>query len=51
VAFGKLAIANPDLALRLAFNAPLNEWDASTFYTGAEGYGGAKGYTDYPSLG
>jgi len=51
VAFGKLAIANPDLALRLALNAPLNEWDASTFYTGADGYGGAKGYTDYPSLG
>jgi 2,4-dienoyl-CoA reductase-like NADH-dependent reductase (Old Yellow Enzyme family) len=52
VAFGKLAIANPDLALRFALQAPLNEWDASTFYQdGAGGYGGAKGYTDYPSLG
>jgi 2,4-dienoyl-CoA reductase-like NADH-dependent reductase (Old Yellow Enzyme family) len=47
VAFGKLAIANPDLVLRFAQQAPLNEWDVSTFY----GPGGAKGYTDYPSLG
>jgi 2,4-dienoyl-CoA reductase-like NADH-dependent reductase (Old Yellow Enzyme family) len=44
VAFGKLAIANPDLPQRLADHAPLNEWDASTFYAG-----GAKGYIDYPS--
>jgi 2,4-dienoyl-CoA reductase-like NADH-dependent reductase (Old Yellow Enzyme family) len=45
VAFGKLAIANPDLPQRFARNAPLNEWDKDTFYTG-----GAKGYTDYPAL-
>ncbi|HUO03461.1 MAG TPA: alkene reductase [Rhizomicrobium sp.] len=43
VAFGKLAIANPDLPERFADNASLNAWDASTFYAG-----GAKGYTDYP---
>jgi len=43
VAFGKPIIANPDLAERFKNNAPLNEWDASTFYGGAE-----KGYTDYP---
>jgi len=45
VAFGKLAIANPDLAARFKANAPLNEWDASTFYGS-----GPKGYTDYPAL-
>lgn len=44
VAFGKLYIANPDLAERLKMNAPLNEPDASTFYGG-----GAEGYTDYPT--
>ncbi len=43
--FGKLFIANPDLPQRFAQNAPLNEWDASTFYGG-----GAEGYTDYPAL-
>ncbi|HEY5084985.1 MAG TPA: alkene reductase, partial [Rhizomicrobium sp.] len=43
VAFGKLAIANPDLPQRFAENAPLNAWDASTFYAS-----GAKGYIDYP---
>jgi hypothetical protein len=45
VAFGKLFIANPDLVKRFAEHAPLNEWDASTFYSG-----GAKGYVDYPAL-
>lgn len=43
VAFGKSIIANPDLVERFKANAPLNEWDASTFYGGSE-----KGYTDYP---
>ena len=43
VAFGKLAIANPDLPLRFAQGTPLNEWNASTFYSG-----GATGYIDYP---
>jgi 2,4-dienoyl-CoA reductase-like NADH-dependent reductase (Old Yellow Enzyme family) len=44
VAFGKLAIANPDLPERFADAAPLNEWNSSTFYSG-----GASGYVDYPS--
>ncbi len=45
VAFGRLFISNPDLAERLAQNAPLNPYDRSTFYGGNE-----KGYTDYPFL-
>lgn len=45
VAFGRLYIANPDLVERLRRNAPLNEPDISTYYQG-----GAKGYTDYPTL-
>jgi 2,4-dienoyl-CoA reductase-like NADH-dependent reductase (Old Yellow Enzyme family) len=45
VAFGKLAIANPDMPQRFAKGAPLNAWDKDTFYAG-----GANGYTDYPAL-
>ena len=45
VAFGRAALANPDLAERLADNQPLNEPDMATFYTAGE-----KGYTDYPAL-
>jgi 2,4-dienoyl-CoA reductase-like NADH-dependent reductase (Old Yellow Enzyme family) len=45
VAFGKPFIANPDLPLRLAIGAPLNEPDPATFYAS-----GPKGYTDYPFL-
>ena len=45
VAFGKLFIANPDLVKRFADHAPLNAWDAATFYGG-----GDKGYVDYPAL-
>ena len=45
VSFGRPAIANPDLPERLHRGAPLNEWDASTFYGGDE-----RGYTDYPFL-
>jgi N-ethylmaleimide reductase len=45
VAFGKLFIANPDLARRLREGAPLNAPDTSTFYGG-----GAQGYTDYPAM-
>lgn len=45
VAFGKLYIANPDLAERFKHNAPLNQPDPNTFYGGNE-----KGYTDYHSL-
>jgi N-ethylmaleimide reductase len=45
IAFGKPFIANPDLVERLRLGAPLNTPDKATFYGG-----GAKGYTDYPSL-
>jgi N-ethylmaleimide reductase len=45
IAFGKPYIANPDLVERLKAGAPLNEGDKATFYGG-----GAKGYTDYPTL-
>ena len=45
VAFGRPFIANPDLVERLKQNAPLNELNRDTLYGG-----GAKGYTDYPTL-
>jgi N-ethylmaleimide reductase len=45
IAFGKPFLANPDLVERLRRAAPLNAPDKATFYGG-----GAKGYTDYPSL-
>lgn len=45
IVYGKLFLANPDLPERFRRNAPLNEWDDSTFYTPGE-----KGYTDYPTL-
>jgi 2,4-dienoyl-CoA reductase-like NADH-dependent reductase (Old Yellow Enzyme family) len=45
VAFGKAAIANPDLVERFRTGAPLNPPDPSTFYGD-----GPVGYTDYPFL-
>lgn len=45
VAFGRAYISNPDLVERLRLDAPLNEVDGATLYGG-----GAKGYTDYPTL-
>ena len=45
VSFGRPFISNPDLVRRLRENAPLSALDASTLYGG-----GAKGYTDYPTL-
>jgi N-ethylmaleimide reductase len=45
IAFGKLFIANPDLVERLKRGSPLNAPDKATFYGG-----GARGYTDYPTL-
>jgi N-ethylmaleimide reductase len=45
VAFGKAYIANPDLVARLKAGGPFNTPDKTTFYGG-----GAKGYTDYPTL-
>ncbi|RJX30201.1 MAG: alkene reductase [Oxalobacter sp.] len=45
IGFGRPYIANPDLVKRIRLGAPLNQPDRHTFYGG-----GAKGYTDYPSL-
>ena len=42
---GRGFLANPDLVERLRTGADLNEPDMATFYSG-----GAKGYTDYPTL-
>ena len=46
VCFGRAFIANPDLPERLRSGAALNEGHRDTWYGG-----GAKGYTDYPTLG
>jgi N-ethylmaleimide reductase len=45
IAFGRKFLANPDLPERLRLRVSLNADDPSTYYGG-----GAKGYTDYPSL-
>jgi N-ethylmaleimide reductase len=45
IAFGRKFLANPDLPERFRRHAPLNADDRSTYYGG-----GAKGYTDYPTL-
>ncbi len=45
VSFGIPFISNPDLPVRFALNAPLNDTNFSTLY--AEG---PAGYTDYPAL-
>ncbi len=45
ICLGRPFIANPDLVERLRVGAPLNALDQSTLYGG-----GAKGYTDYPTL-
>ncbi|MFE9201909.1 alkene reductase [Micromonospora sp. NPDC007230] len=42
---GRFALANPDVVERLRTDAPLNDLDPATLYTG-----GANGYTDYPAL-
>jgi N-ethylmaleimide reductase len=45
IAFGRKFLANPDLPERFRLRAPLNPDDPMTYYGG-----GAKGYTDYPTL-
>jgi N-ethylmaleimide reductase len=45
VSFGKLYVANPDLARRFATGAKLAEADAGKFYGGD-----AAGYIDYPEM-
>lgn len=49
VAWGRFFISNPDLARRLKTGADFSPFDMTTFY-GVGGIG-AKGYTDYPTLG
>ncbi|KAL2477587.1 12-oxophytodienoate reductase 1 [Forsythia ovata] len=46
VAFGRMFLANPDLPRRFELDAPLNEYDYSTFYIQDP----VRGYTDYPFL-
>ncbi|MEO7352577.1 MAG: alkene reductase, partial [Marmoricola sp.] len=46
IVVGRPFLANPDLNTRWEQGAELNDPDAATFYGG-----GAKGYTDYPTLG
>ena len=45
IAFGRNFLADPDLPDRFGKRKPLNADDPATYYGG-----GAKGYTDYPSL-
>jgi 2,4-dienoyl-CoA reductase-like NADH-dependent reductase (Old Yellow Enzyme family) len=45
ISFGRPFLANPDLPLRFAKNATMNDAQTATFYTP-----GAVGYTDYPFL-
>jgi N-ethylmaleimide reductase len=45
ISFGRLYIANPDLVERLRSGASLNDPERETFFGG-----GARGYTDYPTL-
>jgi N-ethylmaleimide reductase len=45
IVFGRPFISNPDLVERMRIKVPLTSPDNATFY-----HGGAKGYTDYPSL-
>ncbi|CAN0928093.1 Putative 12-oxophytodienoate reductase 11 [Linum grandiflorum] len=46
VAYGRLFLANPDLARRFEVDAPLNEYVRDTFYISDP----VVGYTDYPFL-
>ncbi|KLE32153.1 NADH:flavin oxidoreductase [Aurantiacibacter gangjinensis] len=45
VTFGRLWLANPDFAERVAKGGPYNDDNPDTYYGG-----GAEGYTDYPTL-
>ncbi|XP_056696723.1 12-oxophytodienoate reductase 3 [Spinacia oleracea] len=46
IAYARLFLSNPDLVRRFEIGAPLNEYDAATFYT----HDPVLGYTDYPFL-
>jgi len=45
IVYGKLFTSNPDLPVRFQKNAPLADFDANTFYGGAE-----QGYITFPAL-
>ena len=45
IGYGRPLLANPDLVERFRREAPLNEPDMATFYSGGE-----RGYVDYPAL-
>lgn len=46
VAYGRWFLSNPDLPRRFELNAPLNQYDRSTFYVPDS----VVGFTDYPFL-
>lgn len=46
IAYARLFLSNPDLVRRFEIDAPLNAYNASTFYT----HDPIVGYTDYPFL-
>lgn len=46
IAYARLFLSNPDLVRRFVMDAPLNVYDAATFYT----HDPVVGYTDYPFL-
>ena len=45
IAFGRPFIGNPDLVERLKADAPLHEAPLKAYYGG-----GARGYTDFPTM-
>lgn len=44
-AYGQMVLSNPDFVERLKANAPMNEADRNTYFSG-----GSHGYTDYLAL-
>ncbi|XP_021714015.1 artemisinic aldehyde Delta(11(13)) reductase-like isoform X1 [Chenopodium quinoa] len=46
IAYARFFLSNPDLVRRFEIDAPLNAYDAATFYT----HDPILGYTDYPFL-
>ncbi|KAK9806581.1 hypothetical protein WJX73_004673 [Symbiochloris irregularis] len=46
IVYGRHFLANPDFVKRIELNAPLNQYDRTTFYSQDQ----EKGYTDYPYL-
>lgn len=46
IVYGRHFLANPDFVKRIELDAPLNQYDRTTFYSQDQ----VKGYTDYPYL-